>query len=79
MLVQLLAALSEPTSALDSLHARFSALPLPAGIPHHLIDVMEPTGEFSAGDFYDRARRATTDILAVRCLGLGRNIAGGTF
>ncbi|KAK9826713.1 hypothetical protein WJX81_000524 [Elliptochloris bilobata] len=33
------------------------------GIPHHLIDVLEPHEEFSAGDFYDMARPVTDDIL----------------
>ena len=33
------------------------------GIPHHLIDVLEPHQEFSAGDFYDLARPITDDIL----------------
>ncbi len=33
------------------------------GIPHHLIDVLEPHEEFSAGDFYDLARPVTDAIL----------------
>ncbi|CAK0779903.1 hypothetical protein CVIRNUC_004884 [Coccomyxa viridis] len=33
------------------------------GIPHHLIDILSPHEEFSAGDFFERARTATADIL----------------
>ncbi|CAL5221867.1 g4129 [Coccomyxa viridis] len=33
------------------------------GIPHHLIDILTPHQEFSAGDFYSLARAATADIL----------------
>jgi len=36
------------------------------GIRHHLIDVLPPTAEFSAGDFHDAARAATADILSRR-------------
>jgi tRNA dimethylallyltransferase len=35
-----------------------------AGIPHHLIDILPPEAEFSAGDFYEAARRATADVLS---------------
>jgi tRNA A37 N6-isopentenylltransferase MiaA len=35
------------------------------GIPHHLIDILSPLEEFSAGDFYTFARAATQDILNV--------------
>ena len=35
------------------------------GIPHHLIDILSPHEEFSAGDFFERARAATADILHV--------------
>ena len=35
------------------------------GIPHHLLDILSPQEEFSAGDFYARARAATADILQV--------------
>ena len=35
------------------------------GIPHHLLDVIDPRQDFSAGDFYERARAATEDILQV--------------
>lgn len=34
------------------------------GIPHHLIDIIEPGEEFSAGDFYAVARAATEDIFS---------------
>jgi hypothetical protein len=50
---------------------RPTALPpqiLPAerrGIPHHLLDVLEPLSEFSAGDFFSRARTAADDVLQV--------------
>lgn len=35
------------------------------GVPHHLLDILSPREEFSAGDFYERARTATADILQV--------------
>jgi hypothetical protein len=35
------------------------------GIPHHLIDVLEPKQDFSAGDFYVLSRAAIEDILKV--------------
>lgn len=35
------------------------------GIPHHLLDVLDPSDDFSAGDFYVAARRAAEDILQV--------------
>jgi tRNA dimethylallyltransferase len=35
------------------------------GIPHHLIDVLPPTAEFSAGEFYEVGRRATAEIIRV--------------
>ncbi|EME31549.1 tRNA dimethylallyltransferase isoform 1 [Galdieria sulphuraria] len=34
------------------------------GIVHHLIDIVEPTYEFSAGEFFQRAREATKSILS---------------
>lgn len=34
------------------------------GVPHHLIDILEPTKEFSAGDFYHAARAAAADIIS---------------
>ncbi|KAI8466279.1 MAG: IPP transferase-domain-containing protein [Monoraphidium minutum] len=33
------------------------------GIKHHLIDVLPPTAEFSAGEFYELGRKAAEDIL----------------
>ncbi|KAL4434476.1 hypothetical protein ABPG75_000917 [Micractinium tetrahymenae] len=33
------------------------------GIPHHLLDVLDPSEDFSAGDFFAAARRAAEDIL----------------
>lgn len=33
------------------------------GVPHHLIDILDFSEDFSAGDFYERAREATEDIL----------------
>ena len=33
------------------------------GIPHHLIDIMDPKDDFSAGDFYYAARDAIEDVL----------------
>jgi tRNA dimethylallyltransferase len=36
-------------------------------VVHHLIDVLEPHENFSAGDFYDLARPITDDILRARC------------
>lgn len=35
------------------------------GIRHHLIDVLDPAQDFSAGDFYTLARAAADDILRV--------------
>lgn len=34
------------------------------GIPHHLIDILQPSEEFSAGDFHTAARQATEEILS---------------
>lgn len=34
------------------------------GVPHHLLDILEPTSDFSAGDFFLLARQATADILS---------------
>lgn len=39
------------------------------GIPHHLIDVLDPEAEFSAGDFFTLARAAAEDILQVGFVG----------
>ncbi|GJQ08642.1 hypothetical protein GpartN1_g433.t1 [Galdieria partita] len=35
-----------------------------SGIVHHLIDIVEPSYEFSAGEFFQRAREATESILS---------------
>ena len=35
------------------------------GIPHHLLDILPPEAEYSAGDFYEQARACTDDILQV--------------
>ncbi|XP_071730121.1 tRNA dimethylallyltransferase 9 [Rutidosis leptorrhynchoides] len=32
-------------------------------VPHHLIDILHPTEDYSAGNFYDDGRQATKDIL----------------
>lgn len=34
------------------------------GIPHHMIDILSVRDEFSAGDFYTRARAVTEEILS---------------
>jgi len=36
------------------------------GIPHHLIDILDPKQDFSAGDFYELSRAAIHDILQVQ-------------
>lgn len=33
------------------------------GISHHLLDVLEPREEFSAAEFFSRARKASVDVL----------------
>jgi tRNA A37 N6-isopentenylltransferase MiaA len=38
------------------------------GVPHHLIDVLPPSAEFSAGHFHTLGRQAVQDILSVRRL-----------
>ena len=45
------------------------------GIPHHLIDIVEPEFDYSAGNFYDDAKKAVEDILA---RGKTPIVAGGT-
>ena len=37
-------------------------------IAHHLLDILAPAEDFSAADFFRRARQAATDILEVRAL-----------
>jgi tRNA A37 N6-isopentenylltransferase MiaA len=34
------------------------------GVPHHLIDILEPAEEFSAGDFYSAARASAAEIIS---------------
>ena len=34
-------------------------------IPHHLLDILKPSQDFSAGDFYEAGRAATQAILQV--------------
>uniref|UniRef100_A0A7N0U5G0 tRNA dimethylallyltransferase n=1 Tax=Kalanchoe fedtschenkoi TaxID=63787 RepID=A0A7N0U5G0_KALFE len=44
-----------------------SAKPTPTErmeVPHHLIDILHPSGDYSVGQFYEDARQATTDILS---------------
>ena len=45
------------------------------GIPHHLIDIVEPEFDYSVADFYDDAKTAIYDILS---RGKTPIIAGGT-
>ena len=45
------------------------------GIPHHLIDIVEPEFDYTAGDFYRDAKKAIEDILS---RGKTPIIAGGT-
>lgn len=45
------------------------------GIPHHLIDIVEPEFDYSAGNFYDDAKKAIEDILS---RGKTPIVAGGT-
>ncbi|KAL8129795.1 hypothetical protein V2J09_018950 [Rumex salicifolius] len=33
-------------------------------VPHHLLDILHPSEEYSVGQFYDDARQATRDILS---------------
>ena len=46
-----------------------------AGIPHHLLDILDPSEDFSAGDFHDRAHAAARDILSRGKLPI---VVGGT-
>ncbi|MBP5600020.1 MAG: tRNA (adenosine(37)-N6)-dimethylallyltransferase MiaA, partial [Lachnospiraceae bacterium] len=32
------------------------------GVPHHLIDILDPTKDFSVADFKDLAKKAASDI-----------------
>lgn len=45
------------------------------GIPHHLIDIVEPEFDYSAGNYYDDAKKAIYDILS---RGKTPIVAGGT-
>ena len=45
------------------------------GIPHHLIDIVEPEFDYSVGNYYDDARKAIYDILS---RGKTPIVAGGT-
>jgi hypothetical protein len=47
----------------------FVQLPLAEreGIPHHLIDILPPDAEFSAGDFHHLGRKAAEDIIQASC------------
>ena len=45
------------------------------GIPHHLIDIVEPEYDYSVADFYDDAKRAIYDIIL---RGKTPIVAGGT-
>lgn len=45
------------------------------GIPHHLIDIVEPEFDYSAGNYHDDARKAIYDILL---RGKTPIVAGGT-
>jgi tRNA dimethylallyltransferase len=44
-------------------------------VPHHLIDIVHPSEDYSAGTFFDDARRATQDVLDRGCVPV---VAGGT-
>ena len=46
-----------------------------AGIPHHLLDIVDPKDDFRAVDFYDQAHAAARDILSRGKLPI---IVGGT-
>ena len=45
------------------------------GVPHHLIDIVEPEFDYSVADFYDDAKRAIYDIVS---RGKTPIVAGGT-
>ena len=45
------------------------------GIPHHLIDIVEPEFDYTVGNFYDDAKAAISDILSRGKIPI---IAGGT-
>jgi len=45
------------------------------GVPHHLIDIVEPEFDYSVADFYDDAKKAIYDIIS---RGKTPIVAGGT-
>ena len=45
------------------------------GVPHHLIDIVEPEVDYSVADFYDDAKKAIYDIIS---RGKTPIVAGGT-
>ena len=47
-----------------------------SGIPHHLIDVIEPTDNYSVADFQKAGRQLITEITERG--GIYRSFAGGT-
>jgi IPP transferase len=61
--------------ALLAFEASLNDPPVLAGVPHHLIDILNPDEGFSAGDFHDRAHAAVRDILSRSKLPI---VVGGT-
>ena len=61
--------LPSPASGIHAPITRMVVMQLPEaerrGIPHHLIDILDMHEDFSAGDFFARARAATAEILQV--------------
>lgn len=45
------------------------------GVPHHLIDIVEPEYDYSVGDYYEDAKKAINEIIAK---GKTPIVAGGT-
>lgn len=60
--------------SLDIGSAKPSALEMNM-VPHHLIDIMHASEDYSAGMFFNDARRATQDVLDRGCVPV---VAGGT-
>lgn len=48
------------------------------GIPHHLIDIVEPEFDYSVGNYYDDARKAIYDILSRGKLRLSQEVQDST-
>lgn len=46
-----------------------------SGVPHHLIDIVEPEEDYSVADFYDDAKQAIEDIISRGKIPI---VAGGT-